>query len=165
MASLKRFWKDRRLWVVLIAFGAVGLALILIPALYDWRSDHGVVKEIGIAFLTTAILGGTVHTYLERALAKDAFEGAVGYFLPPDVKEAVRFISGLHWFAEEFSWTVELDRDERHRDLIKATVHIRKKVKNITHSSRPIKSFIHVDEWGHKEKSKIIACEVHTSST
>jgi hypothetical protein len=162
MGILDRLLKKWPLWATLVGFLFLGSILILLPALNDWHWDHGVVREFGIAFLIAAILGGSIHLYLEQDIAKDAFEGAIGYFLPPDVKEAVRSISGIEWFAEEFSWTVELENFDT--DLIKVTSKIRKYLKNITHSPLPIRSSAEVDEWKHSEKSYIVECELRTSS-
>jgi hypothetical protein len=158
------FAKNKPLWAVIIICGIVGIILIVLPCLGEWVRDYGVTKEIGIAFLTASILGGTIHVYLERDIAKNAFEGAVGYFLPEDLKEAVHFISSVEWFAEEFSLTVDLEKDEHEPDLIKATLNIRRYLKNITHRRLTIKSTIHVDDWGRRERSCITACEARTPS-
>ena len=158
----KHLWRKWPLWMTLIGFALFGIALILLPVLNEWSWDRGVVKEFGVAFLIAAILGGSIHVYLERDIAKDAFEGAIGYVLPPDVKEAVRFLSGLEWFAEEFSIIMKIERVDG--DLVKATVKIRKFLRNITNISLPIKSTIHIDDWGHKEKSNILECELQSGS-
>jgi len=131
MGAVRQIRKKWSLWATLVVFFVVGLLLIWIPEL---TPDHGVLKEvskeIGIAFLTSAILGGSIHVYLERDIAKNAFEGAIGYFLPDDIKEAVRSISGIEWFAEEFSLSVEIQRSGD--DLVGATIKIRRLLRNIT---------------------------------
>jgi hypothetical protein len=68
----------------------------------------------------------------------------------------------LTWFAEEFSLTVDLAIIED--DLIKATIKVRKLVRNLSNIRHPIESFIHIDEWGHKYKSDIVDCEIRTQA-
>jgi hypothetical protein len=80
--------------------------------------------------------------------------------LPPQIKGAVHSLAGLTWFAEEFSLAVDLEVVDA--DTIKATIKLRILLKNITNTTHPIKSFIHVDEWGHKRSSEILDCEVRT---
>jgi hypothetical protein len=158
--ALTRFRKQWPLWSALIACALLGLACILIPAIGGWTWDHGIIRDIGIALLTTAILGSTIHVYLERDIAKNAFEGAVGYFLPDDIKEAVRHLTGIEWFAEQFSWTVDIERIHGNPHLVKVTTKTRKVLRNITNNPLSIKSTIHVDDWGHKTKSTITQCEL-----
>jgi len=160
--ALRAFIKHWPLWSALIACGILGLFLILVPAIYEWKWDHGVTRDIGIALLTSAVLGATIHVYLERDIAKNAFEGAVGYFLPDDIKEAVRHLSRIDWFAEEFSWTVDIMRTSD-PDIVKVTTQTRKFLRNITNGPLSIRSTIHIDDWGHTERSAITQCELRSA--
>jgi hypothetical protein len=123
----------------------------------------GFFHEVGVALLISALLGFSIDFYLRRNIARDAFEGAMGYFLPDDVKEAVRYIGGIDWFAEEFSLTINLQRVEG-GNTIKCTIRTRKYLKNISSGAKPMKSNIHIDEWDHTPKSEIISCTARTSS-
>jgi hypothetical protein len=125
-------------------------------------ADAGLFHEIGVAALIAALLGFSIDFYLHRSIAKDAFEGAMGYFLPDDIKEAVRYIGAIDWFAEEFSLTINLKKIDD--ETIKCTLKIRKYMKNISSGKKSIKSHVHVDEWGRREKSYIISCEARTAS-
>jgi hypothetical protein len=126
-------------------------------------ADSGVFHDLGIACIIAALLGGSIDPYLRQGLTRDAFEGAMGYFLPDDIKEAVRYMGGIDWFAEEFSLTVKLEKIDN--DTIKCTIRTRKYLRNISNGTKSIKSNIHVDEWNHSEqKSHIVSCEAKTSS-
>ena len=139
------------------------MIFLLIGILLMIVQDRGLWHEIGVAFLIAALLGFSIDFYLHRSIAKDAFEGAMGYFLPDDIKEAVRYIGAIDWFAEDFSITVNLAKIDD--ELIKCTIKTRKFVRNISGSTRSNKSNIHVDDWGHREKSYIVSCEAKTAST
>jgi hypothetical protein len=156
-------WRKKwPLWLVLVIFFLLGILLIAVPAALNIERDFGITREIGVAFLTASLLGISVDIFLKRGIARDAFEGAVGYVLPAEIKEAVHSLAGIDWFAEEFSLTATLEIVED--DLIRATVKLRKVMRNITNMTQPIRSFIHVDEWGRSRKSEILECEVRTEA-
>lgn len=124
--------------------------------------ETGVLHEVGIALLISALLGGSIDFYLHRSIAKDAFEGAMGYFLPEEIKESVRFIGSMEWFAVEFSLTVQLEITED--DLVRCTLKTRKLLRNISSMTLPMRSNIHVDDWGHKKQAEIISCVVRAAA-
>jgi hypothetical protein len=160
---LVELWNKKwPLWLVLAAFFVLGLLCIVLPAVHHVQADLGIMRDIGIALLIASLLGISVDIFLKRGIAKDAFEGAVGYVLPEKAKEAVHWLAGIDWFAEEFSLTVDLKIIKP--DLIRTTIRVRKLMRNITNLSQPIKSFIHVDEWGREEKSDILGCEIRTEA-
>jgi hypothetical protein len=160
---LAELWhKKWPLWLVLTAFFLLGLLCIVLPAIHHVEADFGVTREIGIALLTASLLGISVDIFLKRDIAKDAFEGAVGYVLPEEVKEAIHRLAAIDWFAEEFSLTVDLKIIKP--DLIRATIRVRKVMRNITNVSQTMKSFIHVDEWDREERSDIVECQIRTEA-
>ena len=70
---LNRLWHQKRpLWVTLALFFLVGFLLILLTS--------GFFHEVGVALLISALLGFSIDFYLRRNIARDAFEGAMGYF-------------------------------------------------------------------------------------
>jgi hypothetical protein len=121
---------------------------------------EGVIHEIGVAMFIASILGFTIDTYLRQNIAKDAFGGAMGYFLPDDIKEAVRYLGATDWFAEEFSLTIKLERVQD--DLVKCTIKIRKFLRNVSSATQKINSYIHIDEWSHSKSAYIVSCSVST---
>jgi len=135
-------------------FLIIGVLLMLVQA-------AGFFHEVGIAFLIASLLGFSIDFYLHRSIAKDAFEGAMGYFLPDDVKEAVRYLGGMDWFAEKFSLTIKLELEG---ELIKCTLKTRKYLRNISNITSDRKSNIHVDDWGHAKMAEVISCEARTAS-
>lgn len=163
---LAAMWRRKApLWSVLSLFSIIGVFLIILPAvaLFDQAGiTRELSRDIGIAFVTASLLGVSVDIFLKRGIARDAFEGAVGYILPLEVKEAVHTLARMTWFAEEFSLVVNLNLVED--DLIKATIKIRKMVRNIGDIPQPITSYIQVDEWGRRYQSEVISCEIKTAS-
>ena len=110
------WWQRKKpLWITLGGFFLSGVLLI-----HLWES--GIPHEIGVALLISALLGFSIDFYLRRSIARDAFEGAMGYFLPEDIKEAVQYIGAMDWFAEEFTITVKLEKAEH--GLIKCTIRL-----------------------------------------
>jgi hypothetical protein len=49
-------------WAVLTILAALGFVCIINPAWKEWQWDHGVINEIGIALLISAVLGATDRT-------------------------------------------------------------------------------------------------------
>jgi hypothetical protein len=153
---VQRLWfRKWPLWSILLMFLVIGALLVLIE-------HDGFFHEVGVAFLIAALLGFSIDFYLHRSIAKDAFEGAMGYFLPSDVKEAVKYISGIDWFAEEFSLVVKLERLPD--DFIKCSLKVRKFLKNVSNDTNEINSYIHIDDWGHSLRAQVISCTIKTAS-
>jgi hypothetical protein len=67
------------LWAVLAIFFLFGVVLHI-------SFDSIIVHDVGTAFIIASLLGFSVDAYLKRDLAKDVFEGAVGYILPQKSK-------------------------------------------------------------------------------
>jgi len=156
--TFHRLWDQKKnLWVILSLSFIIGILLLLIaPA-------SGFFHEIGFAAIIASFLGGTIDVYLQQRIAKDAFQGAIGYFLPEDLREAVRYIGSMEWFAEEFSLTIKLETLPN--NLLKCTVKVRKFLRNVSHHTAEMSSYLHLDEWGHGDKSRIISCSVKTASS
>jgi hypothetical protein len=146
--------RKKSLWGVLFVIFLVGILLI--------SATRGILNEIGSALIIASTLGFTIDTYLRENIVKDAFEGAMGYFLPDDIKEAVRYLASAEWFAEEFSLTIRLEEAED--EMVKCVIMIRKMLKNISGKTQSINSYINVDDWGFKHQSQIIACTIKTAS-
>jgi hypothetical protein len=140
--------------VVLLTFFVIGLLLI---------QQAGFLHDVGIASIIAAFLGFSIDTYLQQRIARDAFEGAMGYFLPGDLKEAVRYIGSIDWFAEEFSLTVKLEKLPD--DLISCSIKVRKFMRNVSSTINEINGYIHIDDWGHSQKSYIVSCSIKTASS
>jgi hypothetical protein len=166
LERLVELWQKKwPLWLVLTAFFFFGVLLIVVPSIHHVEADFGISRDIGIAFLTASLLGISVDIFLKRGIAKDAFEGAVGYVLPVEIKEFVHSIAGIDWFAEEFSLSVDLAIIDKEKDVIKATIKVRKLMRNITNLPQPIKSFIWVDDWERDQhKSEIVECQIRNEA-
>jgi hypothetical protein len=73
-------------WQILACWAVLGLALIVLPNLVLERSNpFGLISEgIGIAVLSSAILGFTIERWLRSDLSKDVFLTSIAHHLPPE---------------------------------------------------------------------------------
>jgi hypothetical protein len=81
--------------LVLLGFLIVGAILIFVPHFSEWKSDYGIVPEIGVALVISAILGFTIDRWLKAELRTDAFLAAIGHILAPEFREEVSRIIGM----------------------------------------------------------------------
>jgi hypothetical protein len=156
--------------VILLIIAVIGAVLIVIGTDFTKASSeyHGIdltvvgeiIREAGSAALIAALLGFTVDQWLKAAIAQDAFEGAMGYVLPPPLREPVRWISGTEWICEEHTHHVIIK--EINPEIVQITTEIYRKLRNITDRERPIFASLHLDEWGYDQKTVIIDCEIQT---
>src|SRR5437870_1612240 len=73
-------------WLILLAFLTLGIALIVIPHVWRWTWDYGIIPEVGIALLVAAILGFTIDRWMKAELRTDAFLAAIGHILAPEFR-------------------------------------------------------------------------------
>lgn len=156
--------KDAKAIAALVASGLFGGALTVASPWLDWITDRPVLKEIlfgfGLAFLTATVLALTVDMAVKRGLTADAFEGALGYLLPPLLRDE------LSWFYQLgvvcTRWTLVLSFDELPGDLLRTRFTLTRHFENVTggrfrfkrDSSYRIDNF-GIDEWGYDERSEI----------
>jgi hypothetical protein len=152
-------WAQLRLWLWLGAMVLVGGAASvwghLLPR--DW-AQH-IARDLGPALFTTGLLGLTVHTFLNREIARDVFQAAFRYVLPAELKDEVariitnKFICIDHYM--EFTIVV-IDAD-----LIRLQIKVERTLKNITRHTEKIGASFALDEWGFPDHpSEIEVCKL-----
>lgn len=152
-------------WAILAAIGAIGLGL-LVAGNIGWGSwkdwpvwAHGLSRDIGIALLTTSVLGFTVDRWLKLDIAVDVFKAALGYVMPDDFRDEVRRISEYKLIAEKHSLIFDIQPLDQ--DTVQVIGMIEKTVRNISSESLPYYALVAIDEWGFTNaKSQILECEV-----
>jgi hypothetical protein len=147
------------IWAVIGVIGAVGLGLIFLPNVFDWKWDHGVLRDIGIAALTAAFLGATIDRWLKSEIASDVFKAALGYILPDEFRDEVRRITSYKFICEYHFLIIEIEIIDK--DCVRVTSMLERTIKNITSEVLPCKNYLAIDEWGFpQQKSEIIDCQI-----
>lgn len=147
------------LWVVLVFMACISLALIILPEVRGWTWDHGVIRDIGIALLSAAVLGFTIDRWLKDDIAKDVFKAALGYVLPEELRDEIRWITGFPSIARKYICHVNIQ--EIGDGVVKVIIAQEKEIENLTSCSEKIRAAIAIDEWGYVDyPSEILVCEI-----
>src|SRR5262245_31456273 len=68
----------------------IGALLILVAGFLEhwpfWKSG---VEHLGTAIFIAAVLGLTIHIWLEKQITEDVFRAAMGYELPSELREEI----------------------------------------------------------------------------
>jgi hypothetical protein len=136
------------------------MLLIILPHSYAWQWDMGVLHDVGIALVVSSILGFTIDTFLKQRISKDVFQAAVGYILPPELREEVHWITSLEFVARRSLHRVTID--DQGDGTVKISTNVERELENITSNSKNICARADVDEWGQKSPSAILTCEITT---
>jgi hypothetical protein len=146
-------------WAVLGFIGTTGLILVFVPATFELSWYGSIFRDIGIACLTTSILGFTFDRWLKLDIAVDVFRAALGYFLPEEFRGEVRRISNYKFLCEKHVLTVQVDKLDR--DTVRATMMLERTIKNISSETLPYKNSLDLDEFGFAiAKSQIYDCQI-----
>jgi hypothetical protein len=132
-------------WAVLGIIFVIGLILIIVPAVRAWTWDYGIIRDIGVALLTTAVLGFTVDRWLKLEIAVDVFKAALGYVLPDEFREEVRRISNYKMLADKHALIIDVTRLDL--DTVRATVMLERTVRNISSETQVYANRLDIDEW------------------
>jgi hypothetical protein len=145
---------------VLLFSLALGLALIFLPHFFGWKWDHGIVPEIGVAFLIASILGFTIERWMRAELRRDVFLAAIGHMLPPVFRAEVSRIIGYHLICEKHLLLINLEHAGD--GLAKITISIERTIRNRSAYPQRISNMAHIDEWGYQQagRSQILECSL-----
>jgi hypothetical protein len=142
-------WRFRELfWFYLALIGSAffGLFLIYLSTQLPWELVKECVRDIGIAFVTAAILGVTIHIWLETNVVRDVFRAAVGHILPPELRDEVHWISSFKCLIYECRCTIDIE--DIGDGVVKITEEIETEMRNITSKNQKIKRWFTKDDWG-----------------
>lgn len=146
-------------WAVLSLIAAAGLALIHFPHAWGWTTWGHILRDVGIACITTAVLGFTIDRWLKLDIAVDVFKAALGYVLPDEFRDEVRRISNYKFVCEKHILIVEIEKIDA--DTVRATLMIERTIKNISSATLPLKNKLDIDEFGFaRAKSEILDCRI-----
>jgi hypothetical protein len=147
-------------WLLVLA--ACGLLLIVLPTYFaGWGThDYGVTRDFGIAVLTASILGLTIDRWLKAEIVSNVFEAAMGHVLPKEFQQEIRHVIGHNFLCEKHYMLVQIE--EIGDGAVRVTESIERRIKNISSVRQQIQAYLHVDEWGFAEKSRILECQIET---
>jgi hypothetical protein len=155
-----------RLWQ-LVAIGVVGVCLIIGGVFLEsyglWKCVALSLEGIGTAAFAAAVLAGTIERWLLSDLARDIVLTTFGHHLPQEYKDGLKAelirLAGYNFFCEKQVLRLKFESIPDSTSLRLTTI-IDKHVKNISRKSNPIKGWLHVDDWGLEERSKITECKI-----
>jgi hypothetical protein len=129
-------------WQILACWAVLGLALIVLPNLVLERSNpFGLISEgIGIAVLSSAILGFTIERWLRSDLSKDVFLTSIAHHLPPEYRAALRLelsrLTGYKYICDHHILKIKIEEiDDQNVRVISAC---ERTFKNISNSTLPL---------------------------
>lgn len=130
------------------------IGLILIGLADRFESHHllrSLLEGLGIALVTAFIIAEIVDKFLKRQLVANAVQAALGYMLPPELKEEMQWIYEQHFIAMEHEQIYDLRMNP---DGVTVTVHCEatRRLINFTDTAQDIKVGLAVDEWGFEDR-------------
>jgi hypothetical protein len=145
-------------WAILVLFLLVGLTLIIIPRLFEWRWDYGILPEIGIALVVASILGFTIDRWMKAEIRRDVFLASIGHVLAPEFRSEVSRIVGYALICERHLLLIKLESIGG--GLVRVTSHVERTIRNRSAYPQSIRNVTHMDEWGYEKggASEIIEC-------
>ena len=159
--SEEKSWLERnrvRLGLAgLIAVGTLGVTTF-------GGSANFWVEWVAHVFMAMAISGAIallIEVTLHQQIAKDVFEAAIGYLLPDELKDELRWISGARFMCVKHTHTVRLKPIEG-KSLLCVESEIVRIFKNITSENQMFKPGLGVWERFHDGlPSKILTYSFH----
>jgi hypothetical protein len=141
-----------------VCMGLIGAGFIIYSLKDYW---HGLgawaylIEGFAGSLIIAGIIGFSFDRFLKHAITKDVFEAALGYLLPPELKEEMRWLYGNKIMCKEHHQIIDIERIDD--AFIRMRVKYDRTFRNVGSSSEDLKLSLGVDEWFHKtEKSKIL---------
>lgn len=151
-------------WVLIAAAGVLGLGLIIIPEIHAGDIQAGeLVQHLGTALLIAAILGVTIDYWFKHQIAKDVFEAAVGYLLPEELREEMRYIYAHSLFCERHIQRLQITTLDDERVVLAVTTE--RLFINTKNKAETMSLSLRFDEWHESRRSRLVEyCYKHNDS-
>jgi hypothetical protein len=104
------------------------------------------IEHIGAALFIAAVLGLTIHWWLTKQITEDVFTAAMGYELPPELRDEIRYVYGSRLICEEHVQAVQIE--DLGNNFVRITLGLERTIKNIGETPQQIPLYIATDEWG-----------------
>jgi hypothetical protein len=141
--------KERRaaLHWKLFSFGLLGVAFVMLSHAPEGYAalGLGVLDEIGKALIVAAVLGWAVDLALKQDLVRDAVEAALGYLLPPQLRNEMEWVYGQNLMAEQTFNIVLEHQPEKHTVIVHATYD--RIIRNLSRETVKVRIAGGTDEW------------------
>ena len=139
----------------LLFFALLGAFLIFIAHDVIQNSvGREMMRDFGIAFLSAAVLGLTIHGWLETTVIRDVVRAAIGHVLPPELRDEVRWITSFTCIVQRCVCT--LDIEDMGNGVVKLTEELDTEIKNISTKTQKVRRLFTKDDWGIPGKSSQI---------
>ena len=132
----------------------MGLLLILAIAGFlgavqlDKISHWGgtLLEHFSTALFVASALGLTIDLWLKRQITEDVFKASIGYLLPEQLKEEIRWVYGFKLLCESHNQRMWVEKAGR--QLVKLTVEIDRQIRNISDTPQEQGISAKIDDWG-----------------
>lgn len=152
----KTFWEKHRTRIFLILLFFLGVSWSVNFA--DKTSfPYPLLEHISMAIAVSSLIAFIIELSLHREFAKNVFEAAIGYLLPEELRDELKWIYGFERVCENHTQTVHIEHIQE-SDLLKIKYNITRNVKNITDKTINLPLDLGTNEWMHEgHPSKIIS--------
>jgi hypothetical protein len=147
--------------ILLFMFLILGMGLIFIPLRFG-VDYYGIPPELGKALIVAFVLGITIEPWMRKAIAKDVFSAAFGYYMPQDFKDQIARIASHRIICTKHIMDVRIK--ELNSDEVQIIVTVERHFENIDTLPKLHRAMTWVDEWGSQQPSKITRCEIFGKS-
>ncbi len=141
----------------LLVLGGIGLLIIVIVT-EDSEFNHllkQISPEIGKAFLIASGLGVTVDAAIKMRLIRDAMETALGYTLPAELRDGLKWLYGMKLLCIPSTLQIKLAYCGLD-DGLEVTPKYRRTLRNITNNMESLKPYTHIGEYLFSNKASEI---------
>lgn len=132
--------------------------MIIVPPIFKWEWDQGIIREFGTAVFIAAFLGLTIDRWLKTKFAQDVFEAALGYIAPDEFREEIRRTISYKFLCERHIATMMIE--DLGNQQVRFTLTSERTLRNITNGTERLKASAVIDEWGFDELSQIHECRL-----
>ena len=132
------YWKLG--FIAVVAVGGLQFAHFL-----PWQWAVLLVEHIATAILIACFLGLTIDFWLKKQITEDVFSAAMGYELPEDLREEVRYVYGNKLLCRHHQQNAEIV--DLGNGFVSITIGCERRFENIGETSQILPISVGMDEW------------------
>ena len=126
------------------------IALLAIAALHfahylPWQWAVQLAEHIATAILIACFLGLTIDLWLKKQLTEDVFSAAMGYELPEDLKQEVRYVYGNKLLCKHHQQNADIV--DLGNGFVSITIGVERTIENIGETPQTLHVAVGMDEW------------------
>jgi hypothetical protein len=143
---------------IVICLLAAGSGLIFGPRFFMSEDWAGALSEFGVALLIAGLLALTVDKFIQRRfaneIAQDVFRVTVGYLLPSEFQDAMRWIYEQKVICDNHLQQIKIGKVDE--TCIKFRCRQQRHLRNVSNADFPMSIGLGADEWFGAEPSEIL---------